>query len=1068
MILTQNEIRNNIGGSDYNRGVNYFNLGKVKEFNIINASIVDENNFYFTIVSEVTGSNRNIYSQNIEITKRKGELLKINGSCSCPVGFNCKHIVAVCLEYSMKSKKITKEFKETTTSIIYNWLQDLENIKYQQEKKDKKKDEYFITYRLFDSTSKDELSFFKTKYLKNNTISQGTKLNSYKFTHDYYNEYKDSEDEEIAEFVSSLYEDDRYYNSYKSMKFSGKIGYLLLENIIQTNRVFFQTSKIPLTFTKEIFEPKIEVSSVVNGYKLNLNIKENSFKIINTSPPLIIDINQNKIKQFNFDKNLYNIIKEAPIIPKSKILEVCNKIDNINKNIDIKLPSSISSSKIEIKPIPYIYLSDNKEISISFKYNEYFIDYNPFEDIKVIYEKNNKIEIIKNKKYEEDILNKIKDIGFDINYKDEKLYFFFENKTKQEQILIWKELLVNKIDELIKDGCVVEFINNFNIKFEDDSKVVVSNEESNNWFNLSFDLEFNGKTQPIAPLVSGILEEFNSYDNMPKVINIEVEENYYVEIETEIIKPIIETIFALLDKKQKNNSIKISSFDSHLLSNFDENVIWKGSKEILELSKKIKDFKGIKKVQPPKSFTTTLREYQQEGLNWLNFLYEFKFGGILADDMGLGKTIQTLTHLSRLKENNKLKSPSLIIMPTSLIANWKSEIYKFTPNLSVLSLHGVNREDNFKDMNNYDILLTTYPLIIRDKEKFQNYKFEYIILDEAQKIKNPKTKMTIAIKELESNHKLALSGTPIENNLAELWSLFSFLMPGFLDTLTFFKKFYQNPIEKDNDIKRQELLNKRVKPFMIRRTKEKVVDELPSKTEIVKYTQFESKQSKLYESIRVTMEKKVRDTIKNKGLSSSHITILDALLKLRQVCCDPSLLKIDNIQKSKDSAKLELFLDLIDELLQEKRKILVFSQFTSMLSIIEKELIKQKIKYSKLTGSTTKREDVINSFRNGESDIFLISLKAGGVGLNLIEADTVIHYDPWWNPAVENKATDRIYRIGQTKAVFVYKLIVKNTIEEKILELQKKKQSIQNSLYQKDGQKDKISFDNSELLELLK
>jgi len=407
-------------------------------------------------------------------------------------------------------------------------------------------------------------------------------------------------------------------------------------------------------------------------------------------------------------------------------------------------------------------------------------------------------------------------------------------------------------------------------------------------------------------------------------------------------------------------------------------------------------------------------------------------------------------------------------MPTSLIANWKNEVKKFTQNLEVLSLHGNDRAIKFAKISEYDLILTTYPLIVRDQEKFIKEKFAYIILDEAQKIKNHKTKMAIALKTFHSEHKLALSGTPIENHLGELWSIFSFLMPGFLDTNSFFREYYQLPIEKEHNFERQNILNRRIKPFIIRRTKERVAKELPAKTEIVKYTQFGDKQAKLYESIRVTMEKKVQEAVTTKGIGSSHITILDALLKLRQVCCDPTLLKIKEAQKIKESAKLELFLDLIDELLQEGRKILVFSQFTSMISIIEEKFKSKKIVYSKLTGATRKRETVIEEFTSGKSDIFLISLKAGGVGLNLTQADTVIHYDPWWNPAVENQATDRAYRIGQDKAVFVYKLIVENSIEQRILELQKKKKELQDGIYDNNQQQEDIKFGGSELMELLK
>ncbi len=481
----------------------------------------------------------------------------------------------------------------------------------------------------------------------------------------------------------------------------------------------------------------------------------------------------------------------------------------------------------------------------------------------------------------------------------------------------------------------------------------------------------------------------------------------------------------------------------------------------------MKNFKGIEHIEPSKNLNAELRDYQSFGLDWLNFLHEFSFGGILADDMGLGKTIQTLAFLQVLKERGELTKPSLIVMPTSLIGNWKNEIKKFTPELTFLELYGIDRASKFDEMENYDVILTTYQLAQRDEEKYEKKKFCYLILDEAQKIKNPKAKMSVAIKTFKSEHKLALSGTPIENHLGELWSIFDFLMNGFLDNLTTFRNLYQTPIEQDHDFKRRALLNKKIAPFILRRTKEEVVLELPAKTEIIKRATFSPKQAKLYENIRVTMEKKVREAIKGKGLSRSHITILDALLKLRQVCCDPSLLKLDAAKKVKDSAKLEMFLELIDTLMSEGKKVLVFSQFTSMLSIIEAAIKQRKIKYTKLTGSTRKREEAIEKFTKGEAEIFLISLKAGGVGLNLVEADTVIHYDPWWNPAVENQATDRAYRIGQDKAVFVYKLIVENTIEEQILKLQEKKKALQAGIY-KGTEEQSDKFDGEELVSLLR
>ena len=614
-----------------------------------------------------------------------------------------------------------------------------------------------------------------------------------------------------------------------------------------------------------------------------------------------------------------------------------------------------------------------------------------------------------------------------------------------------------------QNGWIVEVDESFEYQFEYCEDIFADFKESeNNWFNLSFKVSIAGEKLELLPIVAPLLSEFEDIENLPPKLNIKLPSGKFLHIDSKEIKPILKTIYELFDRENKEK-ITIKPYDAHLLD-FGENIKWQGAKELQQLAKKLKNFKKIKKIEPSSNLQATLREYQKKGIAWLNFLHEFKFGGILADDMGLGKTIQTLAYLQILKEKNALKNPSLIIMPTSLIGNWKSEIKKFTPNLSFLELYGSDRKELFKKINDFDLILTTYTLALRDLQEYQKYEFEYIILDEAQKIKNPKAKITKAIKSLKSSFKLALTGTPIENHLGELWSIFDFLMNGFLGSESEFNTRFKIPIEKEKDIKKQELLNKKIAPFILRRTKEEVVKELPPKTEIIKKTSFKAKQAALYENIRVAMEKKVRDAIKQKGLNKSHIMILDALLKLRQVCCHPKLLDLKAAKNIKESAKLELFLELLDTLMAEGKKVLVFSQFTSMLSILEEEIKKRKIAYTKLTGATRKRQEAIEKFTKGDAKVFLISLKAGGVGLNLVEADTVIHYDPWWNPAVENQATDRAYRIGQKKAVFVYKLVIENSIEEKILELQKKKEAISNGIY---SNKEQEGISGEELLKLL-
>jgi len=399
----------------------------------------------------------------------------------------------------------------------------------------------------------------------------------------------------------------------------------------------------------------------------------------------------------------------------------------------------------------------------------------------------------------------------------------------------------------------------------------------------------------------------------------------------------------------------------------------------------------------------------------------------------------------------------LIIAPTSVVHNWQREIERFAPFLKSIVLQGSDRASKFEYIPESDIILTTYPLLNRDKAMLLGHEFSMIILDEAQFIKNAQAKMTQIVQQLKGTHRLCLTGTPMENHLGELWSLFNFLMPGLLGTARDFKRLYRNPIEKFNDRDCQKRLSRFVKPFIVRRLKDEVLKELPSKTVIIQSIELSKSQRDLYEAIRLAMHKKVKRVIDQKGIERSQIIILDALLKLRQICCDPRLLKMDAAKKVKQSAKLEALMEMVTEMCAEGRRILLFSQFTSMLALIEKELEKHKIQYVKLTGSTRDRRRPIDEFQEGKVPLFLISLKAGGTGLNLTAADTVIHYDPWWNPAVEMQATDRAHRIGQKKAVFVYKFVTTGTVEEKIIEMQEKKKSLMDAIFSGGEHKGRIT-----------
>lgn len=586
----------------------------------------------------------------------------------------------------------------------------------------------------------------------------------------------------------------------------------------------------------------------------------------------------------------------------------------------------------------------------------------------------------------------------------------------------------------------------------------------NNFFKLQLGVEINNHKVDIMPTIIKLLntyspEELLEQDDQQTLI-AKLESGDKVAMPLARIKPMIKTIIALFNYQKLKPSDELTVSKSHAALMYEMQkahesckLRWHGSKELSLLGEKLSQLTQIEEVKPAKKFKAELRHYQQEGLNWLQFLREYQLAGILADDMGLGKTVQTLAHLCTEKQSKRLTAPCLIIAPTSLMTNWQQETEKFAPHLSYAVFHGDKRQVLADTFKNFDLIFTTYDLITRDKDIFLDHEFYYVILDEAQRIKNAKAKSTQIILQMKSKHRLCLTGTPMENHLGELWSLFHFLMPGFLGDQKTFAQLFRTPIEKDNNPETRARLGKRLKPFLLRRLKSEVVEELPDKTEIIRHVELSGQQRDIYESIRLTMESKVQKAIANKGVSRSHIEILEALLRLRQTCCDPRLLKLDNVNDC-NSQKLDDLLSLLTTLLEEGRNVLLFSQFTSMIKLIEVELQNQKIDYVKLTGQTKDRKTVIEQFQSGEVKLFLISLKAGGVGLNLTKADTVIHYDPWWNPAVEDQATDRSHRIGQKNAVFVYKFIAKGTVEETIHQMQQKKRSLIKGLFdEKEGSK---------------
>ncbi|WP_168204081.1 DEAD/DEAH box helicase [Aliikangiella coralliicola] len=600
---------------------------------------------------------------------------------------------------------------------------------------------------------------------------------------------------------------------------------------------------------------------------------------------------------------------------------------------------------------------------------------------------------------------------------------------------VWRHLLTEAREALINAGFqfLVEKGFKHHYVIANDWQVM-ARESGASHFELELLLGVEQDTLNLFALLDQ-LQEFNRHQSI-----LTLSDGRMLLLPAEQVNGIMDELGDLLGQQSgtlqlpKNQLNRLESFDQQL----PEKTQWKSGLEYLDLAKSLYQTpRLLEKIQ--KGVNATLRPYQWLGICWFQHLKRHGVSGLLADDMGLGKTLQTLVHLNLEQQQNQLTKPALIVAPTSLLHNWRAEIKKFTPNLSHMVIHGAKRHQQWKKIKDFDVLITSYQLVVKDLERWLQQDFSWIVLDEAQQIKNPRTQISQALKQLQSDNRLCLSGTPVENHLGELWSVLEFLMPGCLGSQKEFKHYYRKPIEKDADQKRMAQLQQRIAPFMLRRTKEQVATDLPAKTEIYQHIQLNDDQQFFYEQQKEFGQSEIEQQLEETTHGGQkQILLLTALLKLRQVCCDPALVGEPEIS----SSKREHCIDMLEELVAEGRAILVFSQFTSMLDLLGEDLDKLNIDYLKLTGQSQNRQKIVEAFQRGEAPVFLISLKAGGVGLNLTRADTVIHYDPWWNLAAEQQATDRAHRIGQDKPVFVYKLITENTIEEKIAQLQKYKAQI--------------------------
>ena len=620
--------------------------------------------------------------------------------------------------------------------------------------------------------------------------------------------------------------------------------------------------------------------------------------------------------------------------------------------------------------------------------------------------------------------------------------------AETERYQISPKLVQRAIRRMLKEGWYVELSGqrvrtNGSLRFEIHSHI--------DWFELRGEVRFGDQTVGIPELLAALRRS-------QETITLKDGSKAYIPQEWREQFALLAAVATTRDKTVSYHRSQVGLLDALLAARSDVQV----DEEFKRLRDRLKQFEGVVPADPPKSFCGSLREYQRDGLGWFHFLQQFGFGGCLADDMGLGKTVQVIALLEerrllraaqpkggrkgrrkRKQPEQAVTAPSLVVVPRSLVFNWKAEIEKFAPQMRVLDHTGADRAKTTDCFDQYDVILTTYGTLRRDIVMLKDFKFDYIILDEAQAIKNAHSETSRAVRLLQGTHRLALSGTPIENHLGELWSLFEFLNPGMLGSARVFRDRV-GPGKVIDESSRQ-VLARALRPFILRRTKAQVAKDLPERVEQTLVCEMSAEQQKLYDDLRDHYRATLLGHVREHGMAKSTMHVLEALLRLRQAACHPGL--ISEKHRDCDGGKLELLLEQLDAVCQEGHKALVFSQFTSLLALIRERLDQRGLVYEYLDGQTRDRQARVKRFQTDDScQIFLISLKAGGVGLNLTAAEYVFLVDPWWNPAVEAQAIDRAHRIGQTRKVFAYKLISKNTVEEKILQLQSWKKDLAASI----------------------
>ena len=1048
-----------------NRARSYADNGKVQQLHF---------NGQKTLTAKVLGSEDNEYQLKIDVTRGR-ENLSLRGICNCPVRINCAHVGAAL--YAWVENEDTPVASADSVAIWRNALNNQAELEDQY----LSADSVVVLYRIRQTRMKQDVRYsvaaFSARKLRSGGLGKSSPLPLDRRHFD--SSDLTSRDARICNALIGL------KDSPSGLHLSGEHGYMVFRWMIESGNCYyeaFDSKPLRIDVNRSISADWQQTNDDLRKLKMTLTGSHESFVCLPTQPPwyVIPDSARCGVIDTDVPPRFLAGVPYLPPVAEEDSMRISELMVESLESVDLPLPAAVDIRQIAgVKPRGVVVLTARKDSGGTHRYAEILVDYDgarlphmmAIDGEREFLHRQSDGQFVRVIRMAEDELALINELtGSNLpewvttRQSNGTIIMNVEAKTSRDMVL-WQDLIDGKLSELRQSGWIIERTPEFEFRIvtSKEWQMNVDHSPANNWFDLDLNFVIDGQAISLIPILASFVERVGP--DLPRYLQdpdasatVWLDDETLIEFPIQHIRPVLEVLIEM--HEHEDGKLRFSDLQATVISDIAHGIEevgeveldWEVSGRLGELLQRIKNFKGVENVEVPRNLTAELRDYQRDGLNWLQFLREFGFGGILADDMGLGKTVQALATVLLEKQSGRATLPSMVVAPTSLMGNWRREAEKFAPDLKVVVLHGTDRAEHFDSLQQYDLLLTTYALLSRDEEIHRAAEYHYLILDEAQAIKNPATKQAKAVCQVKANHKLCLTGTPVENHLGEVWSQFRFLMPGFFGDQKQFNRTFRNPIEKTADSLASKALTNRLKPFVMRRSKDAVASELPSKTEIIHRVALHPEQSALYEGIRAAMETRVRKALAESGLAQSHITVLDALLRLRQTCLDPRLVKMQNAQHINASAKLDALMEMLPTFVEEGRKVLLFSQFTEMLSLIEDKIIEAGITYTKLTGKTKKRDEVVDEFQSGKVSVFLISLKAGGTGLNLTQADTVILYDPWWNPAVENQAIDRAHRIGQDKPVFVYRMITEQTVEEKIVEMQERKRQLANIVVENQEQ----------------